>query len=63
MHGKKKVTYLLSSAEREVEGHLEDAGECPWCCQHLDDDRLSAARKRAEIMGYFECDKKEDANV
>lgn len=56
MHGKKKVTYLLSPAEREVEAHLEDFGECPYCCAHMSDEDLALAIKRAEVMGYLDCD-------
>lgn len=60
MHGdKKKPIYLLSAHEREVEGHLEDHGECPWCCVHLSDEDLAGARGRATVMGYLECDRKE----
>jgi hypothetical protein len=58
MHGKKKNVYLLSLEERQVEAHLEDSRECPYCCTHLTDEELAPAIKRAEVMGYLDCDDK-----
>jgi hypothetical protein len=57
MHGKKKLVSPLSAVEQKVEGHLEDFAECPYCCDHLDDEKLEGSKERALVMGYTECDR------